>query len=79
MPELRADSRYNIDTAVITKEFSVGVDVLSVIVETPAEGCVDYQTMRLIDDFTWYMQNIEGVQSAISLPTIAKCNQCRLE
>ncbi len=72
VPELRVDSRYNMDTSIITQKFSVGVDVITVIAETPPEGCVDHKVMRAIDDFTWHMQNIEGVQSVISLPTVAK-------
>ncbi len=38
VPELRADSRYNIDTDVITDHFSIGVDVIAVIVEAAAGG-----------------------------------------
>ncbi len=72
VPELRPDSRYNQDTAVITERFSIGVDVLSVIVETRADGCIDHQVMSLIDDFEWHMRNVPGVQSAVSLPAVAK-------
>ncbi len=39
VPELRADSQYNIDTEVITKHFSIGVDVITVIVESEPEAC----------------------------------------
>ena len=46
VPELRADSRYNIDSAVITDKFSIGVDVMSVIVETIENGCIDHDVMR---------------------------------
>lgn len=72
VPELRADSRYNLDSEVITKHFSIGVDVITVIVETRADGCIDYDLMNAIDRFTWHMQNVSGVQSVISLPGIAK-------
>jgi hypothetical protein len=72
VPELHADSRYNIDTDVITGHFSIGVDVLSVIVETPPEGCTDWETMTTIDSFEWHMRNVVGVQSVIGLPTVAK-------
>ncbi len=34
VPELRPDSRYNIDSDVITSKFSIGVDIINVIVET---------------------------------------------
>jgi hypothetical protein len=72
VPELRSDSRYNLDTKVITEHFSIGVDVISVIVETVDDGCIDYDIMTEIDQFAWHMQNVPGVQSVISLPGIAK-------
>jgi predicted RND superfamily exporter protein len=72
VPELRADSRYNTDTAVVTAKFSIGVDILNVIAETRPEGCVDHAIMTTIDDFSWHMANLPGVQSTIDLPGIAK-------
>ncbi len=72
VPELRANSRYNIDSRVITSEFSIGVDILNVIVETQAPACVSHELMKAIDDFSWEMQNVTGVQDVISLPFIAK-------
>lgn len=72
VPELRADSRYNLDSDAITRHFSIGVDTISVIVETKPEGCMDYDIMTNIDEFSWHMQNVQGVQSVISLPGIAK-------
>jgi predicted RND superfamily exporter protein len=72
VPELRSDSRYNRDTAIITERFSIGVDILSVIVETTPDGCIEHEKMAEIDRFSWHMQNIEGVQSVIALPTLAR-------
>jgi hypothetical protein len=72
VPELRADSRYNTDTAVVTSKFSIGVDVLNVIAETKPQGCVDHAVMTTIDDFSWRMVNLPGVQSAVDLPGLAK-------
>jgi len=72
VPELRADSRYNIDSAIITEHFSIGVDVITVIVETKPDGCIDYDIMTAIDRFAWHMNNVAGVQSIIGLPGIAK-------
>ncbi|MBC2715573.1 MAG: MMPL family transporter [Desulfobacteraceae bacterium] len=72
VPEFRPDSRYNLDTAAITDRFSIGVDSISVIVETVAFGCLDYEAMSDIDEFAWYMQNVEGVVSVVTLPYIAK-------
>ncbi len=72
VPELRADSRYNIDSEVISERFSIGVDVLSVITESKPEGCIDYDVMESIDRFVWHMENVPGVQSIVSLPSVAK-------
>ena len=67
VPELRAESVYNLDSAVITDRFDIGVDVLTVIVETVAEGCIDYDVMRTLDAFEWHVRNVEGVQSVRGL------------
>jgi predicted RND superfamily exporter protein len=72
VPELRPDSRYNQDTIAITENFSIGVDVMSVFAESVPQGCIDYDAMRAIDDFGWWMSNVEGVQSTMSLPKVAK-------
>jgi predicted RND superfamily exporter protein len=72
VPELRADSRYNIDSGIITEKFSIGVDILSTIVETVSQGCTDYEVMKTIDRFEWHMRNVPGVQSVVALPGIAK-------
>ncbi|MDA3903074.1 MAG: MMPL family transporter [Desulfuromusa sp.] len=72
VPELRTDSRYNRDSMVITEHFSIGVDLITVIVETKPDGCIDYDIMTAIDRFAWHMNNVDGVQSVIGLPGIAK-------
>ncbi len=72
VPELRAESRYNVDSEVISDKFSIGVDVLTVIVETQPEGCINYDIMSAIDHFQWAMRNVEGVQSVIAMPGIVR-------
>lgn len=72
VPELRPDSRYNQDTAIIVDRFAIGVDVITVIVEAPADGCIDYDVVRQIDAFDWHMRNLDGVQSTLSLPSVMK-------
>jgi predicted RND superfamily exporter protein len=72
VPELRQDSRYNKDTAVITREFSIGVDVITVLVETVPNGVIDHDIMALVDRFGWHMRNVEGVQSTMSLADLAR-------
>jgi len=72
VPELRQDSRYNRDTRVITTKFSIGVDILSVIVESVPNGCVDHDVMALMDQFEWHVRAVPGVQSVISIASAAK-------
>jgi len=72
VPELRADSRYNRDNDVITSRFSIGVDVLTAIVESREPLCVSHDLMTAVDRFGWHMRNVEGVQEVITLPFIAK-------
>jgi uncharacterized protein len=72
VPELRPDSRYNRDTDVITNKFSIGVDIINVIVETKPDGCIDYEVMTAIDRFAWHMRNVQGVQDVMALPVVMK-------
>ena len=72
VPELRADSRYNRDSNIITQKFSIGVDILTVIVETKEPACTNHEFMTAIDTFAWRMRNIEGVQDVMTLPIVAK-------
>lgn len=72
VPELREDSRYNVDSRVITEHFAIGVDILTVIAETETDGCIRHDVMDTIDRFAWRMRNVPGVHSVISLPQVAK-------
>jgi len=74
IPELHEASRYNRDNAVIVDNFAIGVDVISVIVQTRnVQGaCTDYAIMDTIDRFELYLRNVHGVQSVLALPGLAK-------
>ena len=72
VPELRADSVYNIDTDVITSHFSIGVDVITTIIETHPEACTEHEIMTVIDDFEWTIRNVPGVQSVFGVAGVAK-------
>jgi len=71
-PALRQDSVYNLDTKFVTNNFSIGTDMISIIVETIPQGCSNFEIMNAIDKFQWHIENLPGVQSAISLPTVSK-------
>ena len=72
VPELRSDSRYNRDTAAITDNFNLGVDVLVAFAETVKDGSVDYEVMELLDRFEWHLKNVEGVKSVLGLAGMAR-------
>lgn len=71
-PELRPDSRYNLDNKFIINNYSTSSDVLVVMVETSPEGCSTHESLEPIDELMWTLENTEGVQSAISLVTVSK-------
>jgi len=74
VPELRPDSRYNQDNAMIVRKFAIGVNTLGVVAQTKdVQGaCTNYEVMGTIERFDWFMQNVPGTQSVISLPGLAK-------
>ena len=72
VPELRPESRYNRDTDVITSKFSIGVDILTVITETVPNGCVEFDVMSTIEQLEWRLRHVEGVQSVVSIASVAK-------
>jgi uncharacterized protein len=72
VPELRPGSRYNRDNDVITSKFSIGVDLLTAIVDAQQPICVSHELMTWVDRFGWHMRNVAGVQDVITLPFIAK-------
>lgn len=71
-PELRPDSRYNLDNDFIIRNYSTSSDVLVVMVASEAEGCSTHKTLSAIDELAWRLENTQGVQSAISLVTVSK-------
>ena len=71
-PELRADSRYNLDNQFMVDNYSASTDVFVVMVKTPDMQCVTYEAYAAIDMFEWVMSDVPGVQSAISLVSVSK-------
>ena len=71
-PALHESSRYNQDTFLITNRYAISVDYMSVIIESTPDACTYYNTMNTIDRFQWRMENVSGVQSAVSLASISK-------
>lgn len=71
-PELRPDSTYNLDNDFMVSHYSASTDLFVVMAETSKEMCNSYKMIDTVDRFMWYMENVEGVQSAVSLATLSK-------
>ena len=71
-PEFHPDSRYNLDNNFITANYSTSSDQFVVMVTTGAEQCSTYPVMEAMDRYMWTMENVKGVQQAISLVTVSK-------
>lgn len=73
-PELRADSRYNRDNDRIIRDYSIGMDVLSVYAETEGlpEACLNWPVMNAIERFDLAMRGVDGVRSVSTVAGIAK-------
>ena len=66
-PELRADSRYNRDTAYVTSHYALSSDQFAVIVKTERDGCLKYETLVEADRLGWTLRQVPGVQATVSL------------
>ncbi|RJF92601.1 efflux RND transporter permease subunit [Noviherbaspirillum saxi] len=74
VPELRDSARYNRDNAAITSQYNIGIDILTVVVETSVEGdaCLQYPVMSAIEKFEIFMRGVSGVRSVVSVPSLSK-------
>jgi uncharacterized protein len=71
-PELRPNSRYNVDNAYITANYALSSDQFAVIVKTPEEGCLKYPTLIEADRLAWTLLQVPGVQTTVSLADAAR-------
>jgi uncharacterized protein len=71
-PELRQDSRYNLDNAFITSNYSTSADVMVLMVTAPPEQCVSYEVMDMMERLQWELNHTDGVQLSVSIVNISK-------
>jgi predicted RND superfamily exporter protein len=71
-PELRPDSRYNLDSAYVNAHYGTSSDVLVIMVETPPEQCSTYANMALMDQFMWQLENVPGVESTMGSAKVSR-------
>ncbi|MDY7533072.1 MMPL family transporter [Pseudomonas sp. Bout1] len=71
-PELRADSTYNKDNAYISGHYQLSSDQFAVIVATPPQGLINYETLLEMDRLEQVLRDLPGVQTTVSAATLAR-------
>jgi predicted RND superfamily exporter protein len=71
-PELRADSRYNRDNKFMIEHYQASSDVFVIMVETPPGQCVDYSTLRKVEELEWRLRQLPGVEATNSIAGLAR-------
>ena len=71
-PELRADSTYNRDSAYISDHYQLSSDQFAVIVATPPQGLINYETLLEMDRLEQILRDLPGVQTTVSAATLAR-------
>lgn len=71
-PELRADSRYNLDNRFIIEHYQASSDVFVIMVETPDGRCVDYSTLRKVEELEWRLRELPGVEATKSIAGLSR-------
>ncbi|KAF7785704.1 hypothetical protein PRUB_a0068 [Pseudoalteromonas rubra] len=71
-PALHEDARYNQDTFLISDRYAISSDILKVLVEAYPAACTEHDTMDRVSRFQWRVENLPGVQSAVSLSSVAQ-------
>lgn len=66
-PELRPDSRYNLDDAFMTRSYGASSDLFAIMVKTPKGACSRYDILRKVDDLDWQLRSLPGVDSTNSM------------
>lgn len=71
-PELRPDSRYNLDNGFMVENYAASSDVYIVMVKTDQYACAYYDTLMTVDSLERELQQLEGVETTKSLAGLAK-------
>lgn len=71
-PELRADSRYNLDNRFMVANYAASSDVYVVMVETEQYACAHYDTLKAVDALERRLKRLPGVEATQSLADLAK-------
>ena len=74
VPELRANSRYNVDNNKIVSSYSIGMDTLSIYGESRNlnSACLNWPVMDAVERFDLFMRGVDGVRSVSTVAGLAK-------
>ncbi|MDX9786124.1 MAG: MMPL family transporter [Desulfobacterales bacterium] len=71
-PELRPNSRYNLDNLFMVQNYSASSDIFVLMVTTPPEKNSDYGNLVAMEDLQWRLDQLPGVQSTSSVVDAVK-------
>jgi len=71
-PELRADSRYNLDVQFMNDNYAASSDIFVVMIRTPEDQCTRYSTLSAMDQLAWRLEQLPGVESTNSMASLSK-------
>ncbi len=71
-PELRPDSRYNRDNAFMVENYAASSDIFVVMVKTKDDSCSRYETLSLVDELGWQLEQLPGVEATNSLAKLSR-------
>lgn len=71
-PELRQDSTYNQDNDYITDHYKLSSDQFAVIVSTPEQGLISFETLLEMDRLEQILRDLPSVQTTVSPASLAR-------
>ncbi|UTW03033.1 RND family transporter [Amphritea atlantica] len=71
-PELRADSRYNLDTAFMADNYAASSDIFVVMVKTAVDSCTHYSVLSKVRELTGQLERLPGVESTNSMARLSR-------
>lgn len=71
-PELRPESRYNLDNAFVVSKYAASSDIYVVMVKTPPFQCNTYDVLVQVDELEWRFQQLPEVESTNSFAALAR-------
>lgn len=70
-PELRQSSQYNSDNAYIVNHYATGSDTFVIMVDTPQQGCLNYDAITAMSQLEWKLNQLPVVQSTSSVASFS--------